>query len=382
MRFHHGMQTRLRRSRSRFVCAAVFAIGLTPLASAQDLAIERAMLPITVAGKAIRLETLIAKPAAAGGKLPIVLIVPAEAGASQPLDGQMPLARDFARRGWLSVVMMRRGEGRSEGQKPAPPTCQDQAFMQRLAAEADDLAATLAALGQRGDADATRSFVVGALGGGAGAVALSALAPSSLKAVMSLAGGLRVDNCGWQPNLVSAYRGLGRRSRVPNMWVYAENDTVFDPNLVEQMHAAFLDAGGDVQFMALAAVGRDGQALFTDPAGRRDWLREMDAFLRAHSLPTWTRADINGVLKKLGYTTDALHSEALNALANYYSAAGEKALARSTGAAFIGRRPTLQLAAGRPTLDIARRDAIALCEKIAAPCVIVMENFTWVGDEP
>ena len=43
----------------------------------------------------------------------------------------------------------------------------------------------------------------------------------------------------------------------------------------------------------------DGHALFRRPNGRGKWLPQMDAFLRFHKLPTWTRDDVNTLIKKL-----------------------------------------------------------------------------------
>ena len=353
-------------------------------AAADDVVIETESLSVTIAGAPIKLEAISAKPAGASGKLPIALIVPGLPTASQTnlsAADQMLTARDFARRGWLAAVVLRRGYGRSAGAKPQPVPCDVAAYRKKLAADADDLEAALAALARRPDADSTRAIALGNASAGAAVVALSARNPDGLSAAISISGGLQSEmSCAWDKPLVNVLQEFGRQSRVPNFWLYAKNDSVFTEDLADRMHAAFLDAGGDVTFVTFDPVGTEGQALFTARATRHLWLAEVDGFLRAHQLPTWTRADLNRIMTKLNYKPDLLNSSALHILEQYFADSGEKALAHSTTTAFIGNRTTLWGAMARPSLDLARAAALALCNKESTGCVIVMENQTWVGD--
>jgi len=351
-------------------------------ASAQAIATQNGPFPVTIGGAPVKLDGLIAMPASPSGKLPIALLVPGRAQASQTnlaAAQYLPSARDLASRGWLAAIVLRRGYGRSEGPKPSAVPCQTASVIQRLAADADDLEAMLAFLGRRADADPSRAIAIGVSGAGAAVVALSARNPPALKAVVSISGGLRADaNCPWARSLVDTYKALGAKSRVANLWMYAKNDTVFNPDLVEAMHAGFLDGGGDVTFMMFEPVGKEGHALFGDPTGRRLWLRQVDAFLRARTLPTWTRADVDNVMERLNYQNDTLHPRALGAVSVYFAAPGEKALAHSNASAFVGSRPALWSSVSQPTMDAARKAALDECRKNAADCAIVMENFTWV----
>src|SRR5262249_29747887 len=75
--------------------------------------------------------------------------------------------------------------------------------------------------------------VVGQSGGGWGAIALSSLNPSSVRAIITFAAGRggRVDgkpnnNCA-PDKLVEATREFGSTSRIPMLWIYSENDTYF-----------------------------------------------------------------------------------------------------------------------------------------------------------
>jgi dienelactone hydrolase len=352
-------------------------------AAAEDIVTESGPFGVAIGGAVFKLEGSIARPAAPSGKLPVALLVPGQATASQMnlSAAQYPrMARDLAARGWLAAVVIRRGYGQSEGPKPAPVSCESASLMQRLASDADDLEAVLAFLRRRPDADPGRAIAIGVAGAGASVVALSARNPPGLKAVVSISGGLRAEtNCPWAPPLVEAFGEFGMKSRVPNLWMYAKNDSVFTADVTEKMHAKFLDGGGDVTFMMFEPVGKEGQTLFSDPSGHQQWLRQTDAFLRAHALATWTRADVDNIMKRLNYQNDFLHPAVLNTLSSYFATPGEKALAHSGATAFVGTKPALWYSAGRPSLDVARKGALDQCQNNAGACAIVMENFAWVG---
>ena len=68
--------------------------------------------------------------------------------------------------------------------------------------------------------------------------------------------------------------------------------------------------------------------IFRHPHGRGKWLPQMDAFLRFHKLPTWTRDDASALLKKL-----SAKETSRGFVENYLAAPSEKALARQKSAA-------------------------------------------------
>ena len=116
---------------------------------------------------------------------------------------------------------------------------------------------------------------------------------------MNVSGGLRFQSCPKEDLLVAAFRQFGAQSRVPSLWVYAKNDSYFPPELVDRMQSAFLDGGGDVKLVMLDPDERfDGHFIFGLTEARAKWLPQMDAFLRFHKLPTWTRDDVNALLQE------------------------------------------------------------------------------------
>jgi invasion protein IalB len=131
--------------------------------------------------------------------------------------------------------------------------------------------------------------VVGQSGGGWGSIALASLNPSSVQAIITFAAGRggRVDgkpnnNCA-PDKLVAATGEFGRTARVPMLWIYAENDTYFGPELTKRMHEAFVAAGGNAEYRMLPPFGSDGHFLIDSPDAVPIWSPLVSQFLEKHS---------------------------------------------------------------------------------------------------
>jgi dienelactone hydrolase len=366
--------------------ALVVAIGT--VGRADDIAEERVSL--TLEGTAVRLDAVLVRQANAQGRLPIAVINPGTV-TGVPGPGNTPalhvrLARDFAYRGWLAAVVIGRGAAQTDTGKPVTLACSAADIAGWTASAADDLQAMIGFIGRRPDADAGRVLVIGALSGGVAAVALSARNPSGLAAVVSVSGGLKPDpQCVMDDVLADMFAEFGKRSRVPNLWIYSRDDKAFPPALTERIHASFLDGGGNVKFVQFHVETNAGNAIFT--AARRQWMTQIDGFLQALKLPTWTMADVDQIVSKLKIK-DVIKGLTVTNLANYYfPAPGEKAFAHSYAAAAAGTATGSSPASSFPwsytvaaaSLDAARKSALDACAKRTnAQCTIVLENNSWV----
>jgi dienelactone hydrolase len=362
----------------RLVLLAALLCQASAALAQSDLVEEPGFLRVTIGGRVARLEALTIKRADASGKLPIALIThgkPTTQGRmlDERASDYTRQARDLARRGWLAVVVMRRGFGGSDGPLPVVTNCASTSLIERFAADADDLEGALEAIGKRPDADPSRMIAIGVSAGGAAVTALSARNPKGLAGVINVSGGLRFLNCPKEDALVAAFKAYGEKSRVPSLWIYARNDSFFGPALVERMQAAFLDGGGDVKLVMLEPDERaDGHFIFGLAAGRFKWLPQMDAFLRFHKLPTWTRDDVSRIMKQLN-----AKEPSRGFLENYVSAPSERALARQKSGTSMSETH------GSRSLEDARKAALESCERRAQqPCEIVMENDRWSGSTP
>jgi dienelactone hydrolase len=339
-----------------------------------DLTEDTSFLRVTIDGKTVRLEGLVVKRTDATGRLPIALIAHGKSSTQgRMLDTRASFylrqARDLARRGWLAVVVIRRGFGGSDGPSPVPLSCASKSLIERFSADADDLEATINLIAQRPDADASRVIAIGVSAGGAAVTAWSARNPEGLVGVVNVSGGLRFpDRCPKENELVSAFKAFGAKTRVPSLWVYAKNDSLFHPDLVRRMHAAFLQGGGDVKLVMLEPDRGDGHFIFSRASGRLKWLHQMDAFLRYHKLPTWSQEDVNALMQKL-----AAKEGSRGFVENYMAAPSERALARQKSGSYMYASFSAR------TLGDARKSALEHCERKMKPCEILMENDRWRG---
>lgn len=253
--------------------AALTAALTGTCACADEFRTEAGYLRISIDGHSYRLESRIIKRADIEGRLPIALITHGMADSqaqrlNQHTSSIETQARDFAARGYLAVAVMRRGFGSSDGPIAASSSCPVKSYVERFNADADDLQGALDSIAKRPDADSSRSIAVGVSAGGPAVIALAARNPKGLTAVVSVSGGLVSLACPKEDALIDAYRAFGEASRVPQLWVYARNDSLFGPALVEKLREASLDGGADVKLINFEPMGRDGHDIFSIPNAR------------------------------------------------------------------------------------------------------------------
>jgi dienelactone hydrolase len=245
--------------------------------------------------------------------------------------------------------------------------CQNADLVHGFELEADDLDGALKAVAARPDADGRRAIAVGQSLGGGTVLAFAARQPASLVGVVNVSGGvLRTDANGTcdHADLVAAMATFGARTRVPALWLYSENDSLFPPALVARMRDAYAAAGGRPELRMFPAVLYDGHRLFSDFSARVKWLRALDTFLQANDLPNANVARVDEVM-----STTKLADKARKVVEEYVSTPMPKVLvatASGTGAYWV---------ANPDDIDGARRRVLSLCrEKTGAECAVVMEN--------
>jgi dienelactone hydrolase len=312
-------------------------------------------------GVKVELEALVVKPAAEG-RYPLALIThgsPRKSEARRRMSAaQMSFqAEELARRGYFTVVVMRRGYGTSEGSWDESSGRCDSADHERAAREsARDLRAALRALASHPQVDASRIIVIGQSAGGIGTVALAADPPPGLKAVVNFAGGRgsRAPNEVCRADrLIEAYAAFGKAARVPSLWIYTVNDHYFGPQLARRMFAAYREEGGVGEFRLLPAFGEDGHTLFSRRGGVSQWRPLLDAFLREHDLPTWDAPPAEPPVAHLP-PPEALAPKYLQHWQRYLESSDNKAFAISPTGRFAWR-------SGRYTPEEARAAALDAC---------------------
>jgi dienelactone hydrolase len=356
---------------------ALLVLAAAPARAEEPLVVEETFLAVTIRDQPYRLNALVVKEAGQAGRLPVAIITHGQAAEMEKREQVQPraylrVARDFARRGWLAVVVVRRGFGRSEGARPyLLRGCTNGDYGTALDEQTDDLDAALAAIGRRADADVAQTVALGVSVGGAAVLNWAARQPAGLKAAVNVSGGIRSQTRdGTAPkcapeDLVPVFGRMGERSRVPTLWLYAENDSLFPPDYVRTLHEAFVAKGGRTDFHMFDPVGTDGHDLLAHADGMLRWLPALDRFLRANRLKTYDPAPLESAVKELGFNPVQRQWAA-----RYHGRPTEKAMAVSVS----NTRGHVQF--GGADLKEAEQKALEECEKIAKErCRIVLRNF-------
>src|SRR5580658_864041 len=204
---------------------------------------------------------------------------------------QLGQALWFARRGYVAIVVVRKGYGRSGGaQDGSHGGCGSRSgsFQEAGEASAEDLKAIMKFARTLPEVDGDTVISAGVSTGGFAQAALVADPPRELKAAISFAGGRGGDghehNCNLS-GLIDAYSAFGRGARkhgtLPMLWIYSENDHWFPPAMARQFEAAYTKGGGAEQFVLAPPDGEDGHHLYSHTAA---WSETVDEFLKAHGL--------------------------------------------------------------------------------------------------
>ena len=209
----------------------------------ERLVIEETFLSVEIKGQPYKLEALVMKEVG-GGRRPVAIITHGQARDAEKNERLTPrihlrTAREFARRGWLAVVVVRRGFGRSEGKQRffTLRGCRDGDYAIPLDERTDDIEAAIKVIGRRLDADIGQIIALGQSYGGATVLNLAARNPNGLRAVINVAGGIRtLPGDGGPPvtckpeDLVTAFARMGERSRIPPVALCRERH-VLSPRL-------------------------------------------------------------------------------------------------------------------------------------------------------
>lgn len=203
----------------------------------------------------------------------------------------MPQMDEFARRGYASIIVLRRGFGESTGPAVEFQNVCERADHRHTTREGGkDLRAAIAVLRTNAKLDLSRFIAVGQSTGGMAVLSMAREQVEGLAHVFAFTPtrGSRGPNDTCNPNgLVEAMEEIGRTSRVATTWIYTSNDTFASLPLARRMHASYVAAGGFADLVELSAWGTDGHFLFSR-GGIPDWRPIIDRQLLSAGLPNWS----------------------------------------------------------------------------------------------
>ena len=357
-------------------CGLLLVVLTSAGARADELRFEPIRIPVSEPGRsrALELEAIVVRPDD-GLAHPLAVLnhgSPRDAANRSTMSPYRlwPQAVAFARRGFVAVVAMRRGYGNSQGEwAEGYGSCSGPDYATAGRAGASDIAAVARYMSGQSYVSKGKWISVGHSAGAFATVALTSDPPRDLVAAIAFApgrGSTAPDAVCGEKQLVAAFAQYGKTSRVPLLWVAAENDHFFGPRLVPLLTSAFANAGGNLTFAKTAAFGEDGHQLFTTASGISIWSPIVDRFLAANNLVLRERL-IDLTLPNVA-APPGLSGNGRETFKTYLESGPNKAFAVSSDERF-------GWATGRRSVEEARQAALGYCTSgTSARCRVVNVN--------
>lgn len=262
------------------------------VASTLDYRMNEHVIQVPAGSDDVLLETTVFQPDGPGPFPLIVINHGKDPGrpSLQSRDRFYHMASVFVKRGYAVMVPMRQGFSKSGG-RYRDRGCDMTA---NGYTQAEDIRATLDYARQQPWIDGARMIVAGQSYGGLAAIALGTEALPGVRGLINVAGGLRDDSnrCAWRSQLVAAFADYGAKAKVPSLWLYGQNDSLFGPELAGRMHAAYVGAGGRGRLVEFPAFKRDAHGMLASRDGEKVWLQDTEQFLREIGMPTAIVVDV------------------------------------------------------------------------------------------
>ena len=335
-----------------------------PHSAAIEPRVREGRLVVRMDGALEVLEILTAIPPG-DGPAPLALISHGTATEARVwLRDYLPLAENFARRGYRAVVFARRGYGFSTGARRDQPPWKPcgywptRAYVRAASAIADEYTAVLESLVQLPEVDGSKIVGVGQSAGGLGVLALASRRPSGLIGVINFAGGHggagrhRVCNA---RGVTRAFAAAGKDGQVPALWLHSTTDRLFWPSLARRNFDSYIAGGAPARLEMLGPLwfSEDGHDLFM-LGGRELWQPRISTFLRDIGAPGWQLDPASATVAKPAPPA-ALASAEQAGWSLYLGSADHKAFAIGSNGVGIGVRSLR-------SRQEAEEVALALCE--------------------
>ena len=233
------------------------------------------------------------------GPFPIVIINHGRSTTDRANPGHFsyaPQANFFLQRGFAVFVPTRIGYGQmgTDFDPENSGSCNNRNYAVTSEAASTEILATLDYARQLPYADPNKAIIAGESVGGYATTASAAKNPPGLIAAINFAGGAGGDPathpgvpCQGE-RLEQMYARFGATTKVPMLWLYAENDLFFNPAYSQAWHAAFVKAGGKAEFHLVPPFEKNGHRLFVH--GIQVWSPIVGEFLDRLGSPVKTPA--------------------------------------------------------------------------------------------
>ncbi len=279
----------------RLVLVVLFLAALGMLVTVEAISSDQLYsVPVVDAhGRTLQLRARVCRPA---GEAPARLVLINHGSPPNPADRpRMQLGRCeteaaqwFLARGYVVAFALRRGYGASGGEWAENYGGCERAEYARAGIEtARDIDAVVNELTTLPFVKPAGVIVVGQSAGGWGTIAYDSVPHPKVSALVVMAGGRgghehNTPNSNCHPDRLAQAAGLyGKTASTPMLWIYAKNDTFFNPSIAEALWHAFTSSGGKADLEQPALFDADGHHLFFGPGGSGVWGPLVEHYLAA-----------------------------------------------------------------------------------------------------
>ena len=191
----------------------------------------------------------------------------------------------FLSRGYAVALPMMRGFGGSGGTLGRYGCALDRLAMDN----GRDIEAVIADLAVNPHLDMTRVIVAGQSFGGWNTLGLGALQPRNVRGLIDFVGGVQYSPCSDigdnTRSLITAAGRLGSFTRLPSIWFYGENDSLFGSDIWRPMHQAYTLNGGEAELVDVGRFMEDSHQMLSRPEAIPLWAPRLDSFLVRIGMP-------------------------------------------------------------------------------------------------
>jgi dienelactone hydrolase len=232
----------------------------------------------------INLEATLYRPQG-NGPFPVVIFNHGSTGPGMiPLDltenpwgfGAYLLKKDIA-----LLIPMRRGRGKSEGAYREPYQCSLDQSRLGIRYAMESLDAVYNFLRKQPWTDLNKIVLSGVSRGGILSTIYAAERPGSAIGVLNFSGGWMSERCNFFAGMdinTELFKEAGSKSKVPNLFLYAANDSFYSVPVIKRYPDTVRAGGGEVEFKLYnLGDGVDGHRLFSMHG--TEWIPEVDTFL-------------------------------------------------------------------------------------------------------
>ena len=283
-----------------FVILAGWSIGTARADSVPEP--EKVFIPVHAAGKILRMAALVYKPAGEG-PFPVIIF---SHGRSPKVSERSALihpilsghAGYWIKKGFAILAPIRPGYGETGGEdleasgikiSKSGECSGNPTYAQVAENAADAIEGELIWLQHQAWANPRKIILVGQSVGGMATVAAGARNLSGVIAYINFSGGtggnpeLTPSHSCFPEALTALYGQFGRTTKLPNLWLYAQNDLFWGETAPKIWHAAFAKAGGKGEFVETDPLpSEDGHQLLAK--GGRLWSQHVDPFIASLGL--------------------------------------------------------------------------------------------------